>query len=103
MIFLSLLSGLFLSAKSPDSLATWLLVSIYLMTALPWPAGIESKVVHGLTNLISQLTTEIILLSGFPAEMGGTPFGSTSRKSPLIRRAVGCVPCKTFFPLLFSY
>ena len=41
------------------------------MTALPWPAGLETKVVHGLTNLISQLTTEIILLSGFPAEMVG--------------------------------
>ena len=41
------------------------------MTALPWPAGIETKVVHGLTKLISQLTTEIILLSGFPGRDGG--------------------------------
>ena len=72
MIFLSLLSGLFFyQQKAPIRWQTWFLVSIYLMTALPWPAGIETKVVHGLTNLISQLTTEIILLSGFPAEMVG--------------------------------
>jgi len=72
MIFLSLLSGLFFyQQKAPIRWQTWLLVSLYLMTALPWPAGIETKVVHGLTNLISQLTTEIILLSGFPAEMVG--------------------------------
>ena len=72
MIFLSLLSGLFFHLqKAPIRWQTCLLAGIYLMTALPWPAGIETKVVHGLTNLISQLTTEIILLSGFPAEMVG--------------------------------
>jgi exosortase/archaeosortase family protein len=72
MIFLSLLSGLFFhQQKAPIRWQTWLLVSIYLMTALPWPAGLETKVVHGLTNLISQLTTETLLLSGFPAEMVG--------------------------------
>lgn len=72
MIFLSLLSGLFFhQQKAPIRWQTWLLVSIYLMTSLPWPAGIETKVVNGLTNLISQLTTETLLLSGFPTEMVG--------------------------------
>ena len=71
-IMLCVLSGLFFHwQKTPIRGQTWFLISIYLMTALPWPAGVETKVVHGLTNLISQLTTETLLVSGFPAEMVG--------------------------------
>lgn len=43
------------------------IISFYLLTALPWPAGLESTVVHGLTQIVSELTAESLLLLGFPA------------------------------------
>jgi len=45
----------------------WALTSLYLFTSLPWPAGLETKVVHGLTQLVSQFTAECLLLLGYPA------------------------------------
>jgi exosortase/archaeosortase family protein len=53
--------------KLKISWQTWSLISFYLLTALPWPAGLESRIVHGLTQVVSELTTESLLLLGFPA------------------------------------
>lgn len=54
-------------SKIKISWQTWSLISLYLLTALPWPASLESKVIHGLTQIVSALTTESLLLLGFPA------------------------------------
>ena len=88
--------------KAPIRWQTWLLTSIYLMTALPWPAGIETKVVHGLTNLISQLTTEIILLSGFPAEMVGNSIRVDQQEITINQACSGIsFPAKPYFLCCF--
>ena len=67
-IGLSLTTGFFIQhTKLKISWQTWNLITFYLLTALPWPAGLESRVVHELTQLVSELTTECLLLMGFPA------------------------------------
>ena len=67
-IGLCLLTGFFIQyTKLKVSWQTWSLITFYLLTALPWPAGLESRVVHELTQVVSELTTECLLLLGFPA------------------------------------
>jgi exosortase/archaeosortase family protein len=67
-IGLCLLTGYFIQyTKLKVSWQTLSLITFYLLTALPWPAGLESRVVHELTQVVSELTTECLLLLGFPA------------------------------------
>tara|TARA_B100002019_G_scaffold160546_2_gene138420 strand:- start:1701 stop:3239 length:1539 start_codon:yes stop_codon:yes gene_type:complete len=47
----------------------WACVSLYLFTSLPWPAGMESKMIHELTLWVSKFTTESLLLLGYPADL----------------------------------
>ena len=68
MLAICWITGLFIrQVKLRISWQSWILISLYLFTALPWPAGMETKVVHGLTQMVSSLTTESLLLLGFPA------------------------------------
>ena len=62
------ITGFFIHhTKLKVSWQTWGLITFYLLTALPWPASLESRIVHGLTQVVSELTTECLLLLGFPA------------------------------------
>ena len=68
MLAICWITGLFIrQVNLRISWQSWVLISLYLFTALPWPAGMETKVVHGLTQMVSSLTTESLLLLGFPA------------------------------------
>ena len=68
MLAICWITGLFIQhAKLRISCQSWLPISLYLLTCLPWPAEMETKVVHGLTQMVSSLTTESLLLLGFPA------------------------------------
>ena len=48
---------------------SWAWTSLYLFTALPWPSGLESLIIHELTSLVSLLTADCLLLMGYPAEI----------------------------------
>ena len=62
------ITGLFIRhTKLRISSQSWSVISLYLLTALPWPAGMETKVVYELTQIVSSLTAESLLLLGFPA------------------------------------
>lgn len=62
------ITGLFIRhTKLKISSQSWSVISLYLLTALPWPAGMETKVVYELTQIVSSLTAESLLLLGFPA------------------------------------
>ena len=48
---------------------SWAWTSLYLCTALPWPSGLESAIIHELTSLVTLLTADCLLLLGYPAEI----------------------------------
>ena len=48
---------------------SWAWTSLYLCTALPWPSGLESVIIHELTSLVTLLTADCLLLLGYPAEI----------------------------------
>ena len=60
------------SSKVPISTSSLALVTMYLLTCLPWPAIVESWVVLHLSNLIGFITGELLLLLGYPAEVMGS-------------------------------
>ncbi len=60
------------SSKIPVPTSSLALVTMYLLTCLPWPAIVESWVVLHLSNLIGFITGELLLLLGYPAEVMGS-------------------------------
>ena len=44
---------------------------LFLLTALPWPAGLETALVQGMTSLVTFATAEALLWLGYPAEVAG--------------------------------
>jgi exosortase len=86
------------------SLPAWFLCSIYLISCLPWPAHLESKLIYILTNWVSALTTESLLWLGHPAELMGNLI-LVDRKQVAIDH--GCSGIRSFqnlfsFSLFFS-
>jgi exosortase len=72
MISLSVLSFCFVSAtRLRVPWQAWTLASAYLLTCLPWPATLESTVVHSLASLVTSFTAETLLWFGHPAEALG--------------------------------
>ena len=69
---LCLVTGLFLiHSKVRIAWQAWAWTSLYFLTCLPWPAAIESNAVHSLTQWVALLTSETLLLCGYPAELLG--------------------------------
>lgn len=69
---LCLATGLFLiHSKARIAWQAWAWTSLYLLTCLPWPAAIESHAVNSLTQWVALLTSETLLLCGYPAELLG--------------------------------
>ena len=48
---------------------TWPMV--FLLTALPWPATMETQLVQGMSSQVTSFTAEMLLWSGYPAEATG--------------------------------
>ena len=48
------------------------LLTLYLCTCLPWPASLESAVIFGMSQWISAITSELLLICGYPAVQMGT-------------------------------
>jgi len=72
MASLSVLTALFLHISPlQKSWKDWIPCGIYLLTCLPWPAGIETSTIHTLTGWITHWTAETLLWLGQPAEMSG--------------------------------
>jgi len=59
------------SSKIAIPTSSLALVTMYLLTCLPWPAGIETSTIHTLTGWITHWTAETLLWLGQPAEMSG--------------------------------
>lgn len=67
-ISLCVLTGFFFHfSKLKIAWQAWALTSLYFLTALPWPAIIETKIIHALTQAVSHFTTQSLLLLGYPA------------------------------------
>ena len=72
MISLSALSYSFARAANLGfSRRAWTLATLYLLTCLPWPAVLESSVVHSLTFIVAAFAAEALLWFGHPAEVMG--------------------------------
>lgn len=52
------------------SLAFWK-VTLLLLSAIPWPSAVESKLVHGLTDQVVSAAAELFRLVGQPVEVLG--------------------------------
>jgi exosortase len=107
MISLSLLTFFALRFLLPGKicLSAYSLSTIYLLTCLPWPAGMELEIIHTLTKWVSRLTAESLLWLGFPAEISGNLI-LVDRKEVVIDQ--GCSGIRSFqnlfsFSLFFSF
>ena len=69
---LSVLTALFIHISPlQKSWKDWIPSGVYLLTCLPWPAGIETATIHTLTGWITHWTADTLLWFGQPAEMSG--------------------------------
>ena len=85
-------------------LSAYSLSTIYLLTCLPWPAGMELEIIHTLTKWVSRLTAES-LLGLFPQRFPGNLI-LVDRKEVVIDQ--GCSGIRSFqnlfsFSLFFSF
>ena len=73
LLALSACTGLLIK-ESKISLPTkqLALLTLYLCTCLPWPASLESAVIFGMSQWISAITSELLLICGYPAVQIGT-------------------------------
>jgi exosortase len=105
MISLSLLSFCFVSAtRLRIPWQAWALASAYLLTCLPWPATLESTVVHSLTSLVTSFTAEALLWFGHPAEALGNAILVDQQKVSIDQACSGIRSLQSLFSfaLFFS-
>lgn len=82
----------------------WTLASAYLLTCLPWPATLESMVVHSLTSLVTSFTTEALLWFAHPAEALGSAIFVDQQKVSIDQACSGIRSLQNLFSfaLFFS-
>ena len=54
-----------------EAVGLFLVPCLFLLTALPWPAVLETRLVQGMTSLVTLATAEALLWMGHPAEVMG--------------------------------
>lgn len=52
------------------SLTFWR-ITLLMLSAIPWPSGVESRIVHDLTNYVVSAAAELFRLAGQPVEVMG--------------------------------
>lgn len=88
---------------------SWAWTSLYLCTALPWPSGLESAIIHELTSLVSLLTAECLLLLGYPAEISANAIMVDQQKVTInqacsgIRSFQNLISLSIFLSVYFRY